>query len=117
MLKQLPGFQVQHSHMTDTAVADHATVSLIVNTLHRLFPSLDYRYNNALLRIIFFLEANNYCIQCQLRLTEGLVSSSCRWLVDEIRESLFKASQFHKLSFLNINAEISSNMCTMLLSI
>ncbi|KAI4372936.1 hypothetical protein MLD38_011115 [Melastoma candidum] len=51
--------KVQHSHMTDTAAADHATVSLIVNTLHRLFPSFDYR-----------------------------------WLVDEIRESLFKELDF-----------------------
>lgn len=35
--------KVQHTHMTDTAVADAATVNLIVNTLHRLFPSFDYR--------------------------------------------------------------------------
>ncbi|KAK4277837.1 hypothetical protein QN277_015771 [Acacia crassicarpa] len=51
--------KVQHSHMTDTAAADHATVELIVNTLHRIFPSFDYR-----------------------------------WLVDEIRESLFKELDF-----------------------
>ncbi|KAI9080659.1 hypothetical protein K1719_037325 [Acacia pycnantha] len=36
--------KVQHSHMTDTAAADHATVELIVNTLHRIFPSFDYRW-------------------------------------------------------------------------
>lgn len=36
--------KVQHTHMTDTAVADAATVNLIVNTLHRLFPSFDYRW-------------------------------------------------------------------------
>ncbi|KAI3719271.1 hypothetical protein L6452_20166 [Arctium lappa] len=35
--------KVQHMHMTDTAAADYATVELIVNTLHRLFPSFDYR--------------------------------------------------------------------------
>ncbi|MCD7452489.1 hypothetical protein HAX54_017028 [Datura stramonium] len=35
--------KVQHTHMTDTAAADYATVELIVNTLHRFFPSFDYR--------------------------------------------------------------------------
>nr|XP_018626797.1 putative ABC1 protein At2g40090 [Nicotiana tomentosiformis] len=35
--------KVQHTHMTDTAAADYATVELIVNTLHRYFPSFDYR--------------------------------------------------------------------------
>lgn len=30
--------------MTDTAAADCATVDVIVNTLHRVFPSFDYRY-------------------------------------------------------------------------
>ncbi|KAJ1383382.1 UbiB domain [Sesbania bispinosa] len=49
--------KVQHTHMTDTAAADHATVELIVNTLHKFFPSFDYR-----------------------------------WLIDEISESLPKAS-------------------------
>ncbi|XP_071929926.1 putative ABC1 protein At2g40090 isoform X2 [Coffea arabica] len=36
--------KVQHTHMTDTAAADTATVDLIVNTLHQLFPSFDYRW-------------------------------------------------------------------------
>ncbi|KAK7379366.1 hypothetical protein VNO80_04824 [Phaseolus coccineus] len=36
--------KVQHTHMTDTAAADHATVELVVNTLHRFFPSFDYRW-------------------------------------------------------------------------
>ncbi|KAL0452736.1 UNVERIFIED_CONTAM: putative ABC1 protein [Sesamum latifolium] len=36
--------EVQHTHMTDTAAADYATVELIVNTLHRFFPSFDYRW-------------------------------------------------------------------------
>ncbi|XP_047328955.1 putative ABC1 protein At2g40090 [Impatiens glandulifera] len=36
--------KVQHAHMTDTAVADYATVELLVNFLHRLFPSFDYRW-------------------------------------------------------------------------
>lgn len=35
--------KVQHTHMTDTAAADYATVELIVNTLHQFFPSFDYR--------------------------------------------------------------------------
>ncbi|EXC41586.1 hypothetical protein L484_000294 [Morus notabilis] len=37
--------KVQHTHMTDTAAADHATVEYIVNTLHWFFPSFDYRYS------------------------------------------------------------------------
>ncbi|KAG6763767.1 hypothetical protein POTOM_031206 [Populus tomentosa] len=49
--------KVQHTHMTDTATADRATVEVIVNTLHGVFPSFDYR-----------------------------------WLIDEIRESLPKAT-------------------------
>ncbi|KAL5076736.1 hypothetical protein RYX36_015720 [Vicia faba] len=36
--------KVQHSHMTETAAADQATVELIVNTLHNFFPSFDYRW-------------------------------------------------------------------------
>ncbi|KAJ9553300.1 hypothetical protein OSB04_017345 [Centaurea solstitialis] len=36
--------KVQHTHMTDTAAADFATVDVIVNTLHRFFPSFDYRW-------------------------------------------------------------------------
>ncbi|KAI3994389.1 hypothetical protein MKX01_012646 [Papaver californicum] len=36
--------KVQHSHMTDTASADYATVELILNTVHWLFPSFDYRW-------------------------------------------------------------------------
>lgn len=36
--------KVQHTHMTDTAAADYATVELIVNTLNWLIPSFDYRW-------------------------------------------------------------------------
>ncbi|CAN1174803.1 Putative ABC1 protein At2g40090 [Linum perenne] len=36
--------KVQHTHMTDTAAADHATVDMIVNALHWVFPSFDYRW-------------------------------------------------------------------------
>uniref|UniRef100_A0A2P2L481 Putative ABC1 protein At2g40090 n=1 Tax=Rhizophora mucronata TaxID=61149 RepID=A0A2P2L481_RHIMU len=35
--------KVQHTHMTDTAAADNAVVGFLVNTLHSLFPSFDYR--------------------------------------------------------------------------
>lgn len=46
--------QVQHTHMTDTAAADTATVELIVNTLHQLFPAFDYRFGK-FLQAQFFL--------------------------------------------------------------
>ncbi|KAF1870413.1 hypothetical protein Lal_00003619 [Lupinus albus] len=51
--------KVQHTHLTDTAAADNATVEFIVNTLHKFFPNFDYR-----------------------------------WLIDEINDSLPKASYF-----------------------
>ncbi|GFP97640.1 putative abc1 protein at2g40090 [Phtheirospermum japonicum] len=61
--------KVQHTHMTDTAAADYATVELIVNTLHRLFPSFDYRWLVDEVRetipkeLNFLLEAKN-SIKC-----------------------------------------------------
>ncbi|CAM6086737.1 unnamed protein product [Calypogeia fissa] len=36
--------KVQHMHLTDTAAADTATVDVIVNLLHWLFPTFDYRW-------------------------------------------------------------------------
>ncbi|QHN82063.1 Putative ABC1 protein [Arachis hypogaea] len=57
--------KVQHAHMTETAAADHATVELVVNTLHRFFPSFDYRWlideiNDSLPKELDFLvEAKN----------------------------------------------------------
>ncbi|KAM0949984.1 putative ABC-type Cd(2+) transporter [Dioscorea sansibarensis] len=36
--------KVQHTHLTNTAVADIATVDLIVSFLHWCFPSFDYRW-------------------------------------------------------------------------
>lgn len=36
--------KVQHTHMTDTAAADYATVDFLVHTVHRIFPSFDYRW-------------------------------------------------------------------------
>ncbi|XP_020576582.1 putative ABC1 protein At2g40090 isoform X2 [Phalaenopsis equestris] len=35
---------VQHTHLTDTATADIATVTLIVNALNWCFPEFDYRW-------------------------------------------------------------------------
>ncbi|KAL2940603.1 hypothetical protein RDABS01_022712 [Bienertia sinuspersici] len=71
--KELGGMpdEVQHTHMTDTAAADYATVELIVNTLHRLFPSFDYRWLVAEVRdslpkeLDFLVEAQNSekCLQ------------------------------------------------------
>jgi hypothetical protein len=37
--------QVQHDHLTYTSVRDNATVDLLVNDLHYIFPTFDYRYN------------------------------------------------------------------------
>ncbi|XP_010253873.1 PREDICTED: putative ABC1 protein At2g40090 [Nelumbo nucifera] len=57
--------KVQHTHMTDTAAADYATVELIVNTLHWLFPTFDYRWLVAEMReslpkeLDFLVEAKN----------------------------------------------------------
>ncbi|KAH0454578.1 hypothetical protein IEQ34_016502 [Dendrobium chrysotoxum] len=36
--------KVQHTHLTDTATADIATVTLIVNALNWCFPEFDYRW-------------------------------------------------------------------------
>ncbi|XP_075514137.1 LOW QUALITY PROTEIN: putative ABC1 protein At2g40090 [Primulina tabacum] len=57
--------KVQHTHMLDTAAADYATVELIVNTLHWLFPSFDYRWLTHEMReslpkeLDFLIEAKN----------------------------------------------------------
>ncbi|THG20863.1 hypothetical protein TEA_024083 [Camellia sinensis var. sinensis] len=49
--------KVQHAHMTDTASADYATVELIVNTLHRFFPTFDYSCGYQ--ELDFLIEAKN----------------------------------------------------------
>lgn len=36
--------KVQHDHLTDTSVVDIATVDLLVNALHYIFPTFDYRW-------------------------------------------------------------------------
>jgi hypothetical protein len=35
--------KVQHTHLTDRAAVDTATVELVVNILHWIFPAFDYR--------------------------------------------------------------------------
>lgn len=61
--------KVQHMHMTDTAAADYATVELIVNTLHRIFPSFDYRWlvdevRDSLPKELDFLNEAKNSIKC-----------------------------------------------------
>lgn len=57
--------KVQHTHLTDTAVADIATVDLIVKCLHWCFPAFDYRWlvdeirENAPKELDFLFEARN----------------------------------------------------------
>lgn len=61
--------KVQHTHLTDTAVADIATVDLIVNFLRWCFPAFDYRWlvdeirENAPKELDFLCEARN-CEKC-----------------------------------------------------
>lgn len=69
--------KVQHTHMTDTAAADQATVEFLVNTLHWLFPSFDYRWLVAEIQeslpkeLDFLLEAKNSvkCLENFLKLS------------------------------------------------
>jgi hypothetical protein len=42
------GLQVQHDHSMDTSAIDIATVDLVVNALHYIFPTFDYRYNKSM---------------------------------------------------------------------
>ncbi|XWS65852.1 hypothetical protein CRYUN_Cryun05aG0149500 [Craigia yunnanensis] len=57
--------KVQHTHMTDTAAADQASVEFLVNTLHWFFPFFDYRWLVAEIReslpkeLDFLIEAKN----------------------------------------------------------
>ncbi|KAH7689697.1 Cadmium-transporting ATPase protein [Dioscorea alata] len=61
--------KVQHTHLTNTAVADIATVDLIVSFLHWCFPAFDYRWLVDEIResvpkeLDFLCEAKN-SIQC-----------------------------------------------------
>ena len=96
--------------MTDTAEADYATVELIVNVLHRLFPSFDYRFKwifqFGVQMLSYFLVIAIYDIDSLLQIIDILLiavfgaifvflinsrnSILYRWLVDEMRESLPK---------------------------
>nr|CAB3493594.1 unnamed protein product [Digitaria exilis] len=69
--------KVQHDHLTDTSVVDIATVDLLVNALHYIFPTFDYRY-------CFLMAAILSCYFCFFL-----------WLVDEVRESAPKESVHH----------------------
>ncbi|PIA59399.1 hypothetical protein AQUCO_00400344v1 [Aquilegia coerulea] len=74
--------KVQHTHMTDTAAADYATVEFIVNTLNRLIPSFDYRWLLDEMReslpkeLDFLLEAKNSekCLENFRRLSPHLAA-------------------------------------------
>ncbi|XVE99750.1 hypothetical protein REPUB_Repub03eG0227800 [Reevesia pubescens] len=74
--------KVQHTHMTDTAAADQATVELLVNTLHWLFPSFDYRWLVAEIReslpkeLDFLIEAKNSvkCLENFRKLSPHIVN-------------------------------------------
>ncbi|KAH8931541.1 hypothetical protein BDL97_19G027700 [Sphagnum fallax] len=61
--------KVQHMHLTDSALADTATVAFVVSFVHWLFPSFDYRWLLAEVReslpkeLDFVNEAKN-CEQC-----------------------------------------------------
>ncbi|XP_038980071.1 putative ABC1 protein At2g40090 isoform X4 [Phoenix dactylifera] len=43
MMAKSLSVKVQHTHLMDTAIADIATVGLVVNFLHWFFPAFDYR--------------------------------------------------------------------------
>ncbi|KAG0447985.1 hypothetical protein HPP92_028053 [Vanilla planifolia] len=72
--------KVQHRHLTDTATADIATVSLIVNLLHWCFPEFDYRWlvdeirESSPKELDFLFEARNSekCLDNFKRLSPGI---------------------------------------------
>ncbi|KAG0481772.1 hypothetical protein HPP92_012240 [Vanilla planifolia] len=72
--------KVQHRHLTDTAIADIATVSLIVNLLHWCFPEFDYRWlvdeirESSPKELDFLFEARNSekCLDNFKRLSPGI---------------------------------------------
>uniref|UniRef100_J3LRU8 ABC1 atypical kinase-like domain-containing protein n=1 Tax=Oryza brachyantha TaxID=4533 RepID=J3LRU8_ORYBR len=75
--------KVQHDHLTDTSVIDIATVGLIVNTLHYIFPTFDYRWlvdeirESAPKELDFLNEAKNSekCLQNFRRLSPHIAES------------------------------------------
>ncbi|KAG4920235.1 hypothetical protein JHK86_049048 [Glycine max] len=83
--------KVQHTHMTDTAAADHATVELVVNTLHRFFPSFDYRW------LIDEISESLPKASCYLTLKQYLCLKELDFLT-EAKNSERCVENFHKLS-------------------
>ncbi|KAH7278749.1 hypothetical protein KP509_38G054700 [Ceratopteris richardii] len=75
--------KVQHTHLTDTAAMDIATVRLVVRAVHFLFPNYDYRWLVAEVQeslpkeLDFSLEAKNgeRCIKNFKTLSPGLERS------------------------------------------
>ncbi|XP_072976509.1 putative ABC1 protein At2g40090 isoform X1 [Typha angustifolia] len=75
--------KVQHTHLTDTAVADLATVEFIVNFLHWCFPAFDYRWlvdeirESAPKELNFLYEASNSekCLDNFKRLSPHIADS------------------------------------------
>ncbi|KAJ0041166.1 hypothetical protein Pint_27413 [Pistacia integerrima] len=84
--------QVQYTHMTDTAVANHATVELIVNTLYKFFPSFDYRLLIVACRSRTICALTSSLPSCNRRRRLYLEGFGFRWLLDEMRESLPKVN-------------------------
>ncbi|KAJ3682659.1 hypothetical protein LUZ60_012886 [Juncus effusus] len=75
--------KVQHTHLTDTAVVDIATVDFLVNFLHRCFPAFDYRWlvdevrETAPKELDFLYEARNSerCVKNFKRLSPHIAGS------------------------------------------
>ncbi|RCV41354.1 hypothetical protein SETIT_9G129000v2 [Setaria italica] len=75
--------KVQHDHLTDTSVVDIATVDLLVNALHYIFPTFDYRWlvdevrESAPKELDFLNEAKNSekCLDNFRRLSPHIASS------------------------------------------
>ncbi|KAK9127997.1 hypothetical protein Syun_016794 [Stephania yunnanensis] len=86
--------KVQHSHIADTADVDCATVELIVNTLHWVFPSFDYRWLVDEMResvpkeLDFIVEAKN-SVKCL---------ENFRRLSPQLAECVYAPSVFWNLS-------------------
>ncbi|WOL02016.1 ABC1 protein [Canna indica] len=75
--------KIQHTHLTDTAVADILTVGFIVNFLHWCFPAFDYRWlvdeirESAPKELDFLFEARNSekCLDNFRRLSPRIAQS------------------------------------------
>ncbi|KNA20770.1 hypothetical protein SOVF_049380 [Spinacia oleracea] len=92
--------KVQHTHMTDTAAADYATVELIVNTLHRFFPNFDYRWLVAEVReslpkeLDFLVEAQN-SQKCGIRKMGVQPYDVSRLISEAFAEMIYKHGFVH----------------------